>query len=79
MVDNQIMKTSGIIVLPTDKFGQVYYGPRDFKQAQALIEECFQMTNGKIDSRGVESVVAQLRKAGFHSVATKVWDAYLAP
>lgn len=56
-------------IIPTDKNGNIYYGPTSFKQCEALIDE--------IDSPLTAKQVADMMDAaGYTAVASKVRRAY---
>ncbi len=49
-------------ILPTDKFGSVYYGPTTFAEAQEQIN----------DGRPAQEMVEMLRDAGYTGVADRI-------
>lgn len=61
------MKTTR--TLPTDKNGRVYYGPKTFWEAKALIDG---------DHATAQAVVKMLIGAGYKSVAARIKKDYLS-
>jgi len=49
-------------IIPTDKYGNVYYGPTTFAEAQEQID----------DGRPVEEMIDMLRDAGYTGVANRI-------
>jgi hypothetical protein len=49
-------------ILPTDKYGEVYYGPTTFAEAQELIN----------DGAPVNEIYDMLRHAGYTGVANRI-------
>lgn len=69
-------KMNMIRILPTDKRGNVYYGPRNFAQAQAAVSRMTDDAGRMPVTEAVETVARHLESAGYCGVAARLRSYY---
>ena len=57
-------------IIPTDRHGNVYYGPRTLRQCEVIIEAT------SLDYQEIRGMVQQLREAGYTGVAARLAKRY---